>query len=116
MHDYDVSVSVTAGPGYLLVSVAGECDTTTGQQCRDALMPQACRAPRRLIVDLSGVDFMDCAGVRVLLAVHAAAAARGSLLVLACPKPIVARVLSLTGAGVVIPVAGSVAAALGCGR
>jgi anti-anti-sigma factor len=116
MHDYDVSVSVTAGPGYLLVSVAGDCDTTTGQQYRAALMPQARRASRRLIVELSGVDFMDCAGVQMLLAVRAAAAARGSLLVLACPQPIVARVLSVTGADAVIPVAGSVAAALGCGR
>lgn len=79
-------------------------------------MPQACRVSRLLIVELSGVHFMDCAGVRMLLAARAAAVARGSLLVLACPQPIVARVLSLTGADAVIPVAGSLAAALGCGR
>jgi anti-anti-sigma factor len=116
MSDEALSISVRAGPGYVVLSVAGSCDVTTAQQCRNALIPEAGRAARRrLIVELSGLGFMDCAGVRVLLAVNTAAAGRGNPLVVARLRPIVARVLSLTGADEVIPVAASVSEAVALG-
>ena len=57
----------------------------------------------RVIVDLSGVCFIGSLGVHVLLDA-ARVRRRGGSLSLVSPEPIVARMLSLTGAGELIPV------------
>ena len=53
--------------------------------------------PRALQVDLSRVEFLDCAGISGLLACQAEAAAIGCRLTVCHPRPIVARILRLTG-------------------
>ena len=50
-----------------------------------------------LIVDLAGLAFTDCAGMRALAAAAKQARQAGSGLVLAAPGPLVLRVLDLTG-------------------
>ena len=47
-------------------------------------------------VDCSRLDFIDAAGIRVLLAAHGVCAARGSRLVVVDPSRQVRRVLGLT--------------------
>ena len=54
-------------------------------------------APHALQVDLSRVDYLDCAGISGLLACQAEAAAIGCRLTVCHPRPIVARILRLTG-------------------
>jgi len=102
-----LTTSVTAEESYIVVTLAGEVDVTTAQQMRDVLMSQAAQGTPRLIVDLSGLGFMDSSGVRVLLTVRGALEASGRTLALASPQPVVARMLSLVGADQLIPVYGS---------
>ena len=100
----ELEISVTAGPAHTLVAVAGECDLHTGRQLRDVLTSEVSRGVRRLILDLSGLSFMDSTGMQVLLSVRAVLTVRGGVLALVCPQPVVARILELTGADRVIPV------------
>ena len=95
-----------------MVAVAGELDAVTVPQFRDELMRQVPPAGRRVVVDLSGLQFMDTSAVHVLVSVNNRVMARDGLLVLAGAQPVVARVLSLAGADEVMPVVGIVAEAL----
>ena len=50
-----------------------------------------------LIVDLTGLKFIDCAGTRALAAAARQARQAGGGLVLAAPAPLVRRMFDLTG-------------------
>jgi anti-anti-sigma factor len=54
---------------------------------------------RGLVLDMSGVDFIDSAGLGLLLATHERLRAAQVRLQLADPSPAVLRMLELTGAG-----------------
>jgi anti-anti-sigma factor len=99
-----LEVSVRAGGSSTLVTLAGESDANTRQPLRDLLEPEAKKDVRRLIIDLSGVRFIDSAGVHALVDVRAILHDRDGELVLVAPQPVVARVMSLAGADHLIPV------------
>jgi anti-sigma B factor antagonist len=101
-----------AGPDQAVVSVAGDVDMHTEGQLRDELIRLSQGAARHLVLDLSGVEFMASAGVHVLVAMSAHLEKAGGSLVVACVHPMVARVLSLTGADELVPILPTVAEAL----
>ncbi len=86
-------VSVDSGRDGVL-AVTGDIDLLTAPAVRDAVLAAAAAAPGRgICLDLSGVTFLDCAGVRMLLGAGHCAAQRGCELRLANPRGIVRRVL-----------------------
>lgn len=97
-------VSVTDGDSYSIVGLAGESDVYTYDQLRNALESEVARGHPLLVVDLSGLEFMDSTGVQVLLDIRVMMNDRGGRLVLAAPQTTVARVLNLIGADQLIPV------------
>jgi anti-sigma B factor antagonist len=97
-------VSVTAGHPYTVVALAGECDVYTYDQLRGALESGVAGEARLLVVDLSGLSFMDSTGVQVLLDIRVMMNERDGRLVLVSPRATVARVLNLVGADQLIPV------------
>ena len=101
-------VSVTGGDSYAVVTLAGESDVYTSDQLRGALESEAAKGVALLIVDLSGLEFMDSTGVHVLLDIRVMMKDRGGKLALAQPQSTVARVLNLVGADQLIPVYGTV--------
>ena len=108
-----LAVSAVIGLRHVMVvAVAGDLDAVTVQQFRDELMRQVPAAGRRMVVDLSGLRFMDTSAIHVLVSVNNRVMAGGGLLVLAGAQPVVARVLALAGADEVMPVVGTVAEAL----
>jgi anti-anti-sigma factor len=107
-----LAVSAAAGPRHVVVAVAGDLDAVTVPQFRDELMRRVPDAGRRVVVDLSELQFMDTSAIHVLVSVNNRVMAGGGLLVLAGAQPVVARVLSLAGADEVMPVVGNVADAL----
>jgi anti-anti-sigma factor len=107
-----LAVSAAVGLRHVVVAVAGELDAMTVQQFRDELMRQVPAARRRMVVDLSRLQFMDTSAIHVLVSVNNRVMAGGGLLVLAGAQPVVARVLALAGADEVMPVVGTVADAL----
>jgi anti-sigma B factor antagonist len=95
--------------GVLVITVNGELDaehTADLARCLD----QAKRGRRRILVDLSGVRFMDSAGLDVLVVAQAALGSRLELVV--PPDSSVARLLKLTGSHTNFTVHASYAAAL----
>jgi anti-anti-sigma factor len=100
----ELTISVTAEPAYTLVTLAGECDLHTGRQLRDVLTSEVSRGARRMILDLAGLAFMDSTGMQVLLGVRTVLNVRGGTMALVSPRPVVARILELTGADQYIPV------------
>jgi anti-sigma B factor antagonist len=83
-----LDISIRPGP---VVTISGEIDIQSGPQLRDQLLRTMRRHGARLALDLTGVTFIDCAGINVLLA----ARRRGWLRVIRA-SPRVQRVLALT--------------------
>jgi anti-anti-sigma factor len=61
-------------------------------------------AGRRVIVDLSGVDFLASVGVRALLQNARAMNLRGGVMAVCGARPVVTEVLESAGVGNVVPV------------
>jgi anti-sigma B factor antagonist len=100
------------GPGQAVVSVAGDVDMHSEGRLREELVRLSEAPARQVVLDFSGVEFMASAGVHVLLEMSARLEAAGGSLALACLHPMVARVMSLTGADELVPVLPTVAEAL----
>ena len=112
LHDL-LTYSISHGPCYAVVSVAGEIDLDTEQAFRAALTSALAGGVLRLVVDLAAVSYMGSTGIGVLMGVRRELAANGGSLVLVCPRGKVAQVLKVTGVREVIPVAASMADAVG---
>jgi len=108
-----LTVSVTAresaGEPYTLVEIAGEADVTNTDELRRLLDDEVSQQPRTLIIDLSGLRFMDSSALHALLRVNRSLERQGGVLALVSPQPPVAKVLRLTTADRLIPVFYSVA-------
>ena len=109
---FKVQLGPGSGPGQTVVTVMGDVDMHSEGRLRDALTEAGAIPGGRVVLDLSGVEFMASAGVHVLLDVAGQFEKAGGVLVLAAPQPLVARVLSLTRADELIPMAATVDQAL----
>lgn len=99
----DFTVSVSETDGRSIVTAAGELDAHAAPVLEAETGPASRQPGGRLIVDLTGVDFIDSTGLGVLVgALKHAREADGTLdVVVATPR--VLKVLALTGLDVVIP-------------
>ena len=105
-----LSVSVSAesdasGP-CTVMRLVGEADLNT-QLLREVLSAEAARKPRLLLVDMSGLTFIDSAALHEIVRAHRKLRADGCLLALVSPSPIVTRILQLTGLDQVLPIRAS---------
>jgi anti-sigma B factor antagonist len=108
-----LTVSVTAresaGEPYTLVEVAGEADVTNTDDLRRLLDDEVSQQPRMMIIDLSGLRFMDSSALHTLLRASRSMDRQGGVLALVSPQPAVAKILRLTTADRLIPVFDTVA-------
>jgi anti-sigma B factor antagonist len=86
--------------GTPIVTVSGELDSSNAASLDAAVTTLAAAHPERLVFDLSGLRFMDSAGIAVLVGV----ATKVSAVELRDPSHVVRRVLELTGLTTVLPV------------
>jgi anti-anti-sigma factor len=86
--------------GTPVLAVSGELDMSNAGSLEAAVAAITAQHPARLIFDLSGVRFMDSAGIAVLVG----AATDVSAVVLRDPSPVVRRVIDLTGLAGVLPI------------
>jgi anti-sigma B factor antagonist len=107
----ELSVSVSTADGLggsrTVVRLIGEADVTA-QLLGEVLSAEAAKKPRFLLVDMSGLTFIDSAALHEIVRVDRWLRADGGLLALISPSPSVARVLQLSALDQVIPVHGSV--------
>ncbi|MEU2655081.1 STAS domain-containing protein [Streptomyces sp. NPDC007325] len=95
-----------------VLTVAGELDMETAGRLQERLSDQFGEGRRRLVLDLSDLDFMDSSGLNVLIRAVNRAREDGGDLYLAAPTPAVRRILEITGVTTTIPPFGGVADAL----
>ena len=96
---------------YTLVELVGEADVTNSDALRDVLDAEVAKEPRTLIIDLSGLRFMDSSALHVILRANRAMDRQGGVVSLASPRDPVAKMLRLTAADQLIPVYPSVSEA-----
>jgi anti-anti-sigma factor len=90
-----------AGP---VITLAGEADVSTLGALSDLLTAQLSGGAAQLVIEASGLRFVDAASVRLLAAAGQALRARGGMLVLRHPQPTVRRVLAVLGLNQVVVV------------
>lgn len=108
-----VAARESAGAPYTLIALSGEADVTNSDQLRDLLDTEIAKQPDHVVVDLSGLSFMDSSALHALLRANRALDRVGGVLSLVAPQEPVARMLSLTAADRLVPVYPNLAAAVG---
>jgi anti-anti-sigma factor len=82
----------------IVVAVSGEVDVCTEGPLQQALLRIMRDRGARLLLDVSGVSFMDCAGLRALLTTRRRAELHGGFMRLIATSAAVRRIIELTGA------------------
>jgi anti-sigma B factor antagonist len=87
-----------------VIRPAGELDMATASELDQRIL-SAMRDRRtgHVVVDLDEVEFMDSAGLRMLLTASAVARTNGNRLLLRRPQRAVQRLLEVTGTGALLP-------------
>jgi anti-sigma B factor antagonist len=108
-----VTTASSGGETYALIALSGEADVTNSDALRELLDAEVARQPDTLVLDLSGLRFMDSPALHVILLANRALDRLGGVLALAGPREPVAKMLRLTAADQLIPVYASVREATG---
>jgi anti-sigma B factor antagonist len=80
----------------MTVALAGEYDLSNTEELERALATVAGEA--EVCVDLAAVEFLDCVALGVILTAVHDARARGAAVLLRQPRPLVRRMLEVSGA------------------
>ena len=113
-----LTIRTRRGPGYVVVSVAGEIDIATVDRLRERLSALAVGG-LPLVADLDQVSFIDATGLGALAGAARQAADHGASLHVVCDQPQTRRLFRVTGLDRQIPLARNLAEALralGVGR
>lgn len=97
--------------GWAVLQVRGEVDLYTSPQLRDGITELLDQGTNRIVVDLSGIEFMDSTGLGVLVVGLKRAKERDGEFTLVCREGSVQKILSITGLDKVFSIHGSVAEA-----
>lgn len=90
---------------------SGELDMLLADELRKEWLPAVERhRPDCLVIDLSGVTFMDSSGLGLIVAMHKLQKQHGGSVVLTAPQRLVRRVLAISGIDRVIDVRDGTAA------
>jgi anti-sigma B factor antagonist len=102
----DFSHTVRTEKDRIVVAVDGELDMQTSVEFKQVLMDLVAD-DTDVVVDLSGLTFVDSSGLSALIAVHKRALThvRASMVLDRVP-PFLHRILAVTGLAAVLPVAG----------
>lgn len=98
--------------GHVIVALRGECDIVNAHVLRDRLLELVDGKAPRVVLDLSGLAFIDASGITALIVADERARELGATLILAAARNAVARVLSLTDLDQLFPVYATVSAAV----
>ena len=94
---HDISVTVRAMSTEIYVQLSGELDFATAGHVESRLEDVLRRAPARLVIDLSALDFMDATGLRALLSAERRAEEAGSQVQVIAGEAEPRRLLELCG-------------------
>ncbi len=81
----------------IVLALRGEVDLGSATQLERELREIGQAGPRRIVIDLRELDFMDCTGISVIIRAQQSAHANGHLLALRRGPNQVHRLFELTG-------------------
>ena len=93
----DLVLSTAKVDDLAVVSVGGEVDLDTASQLGDHALEAVRDVSPHVVLDLTGVTFMDSTGLKVLLSVQRRAELAGGSFGVAGPSRSVRKILALTG-------------------
>lgn len=110
-----MALDIRVEDGVTVIAVGGRIDHTSAPAFKDALLPaveQAVAAGPGAVLDMTGLDYISSAGLRILMMAAQAAKAKGGALLSCCLGPVVREIFEISRFSFVIPSADSVAAAV----
>ena len=90
-----LDIQLENGDGYVICRPVGELDAFTVSQFRQSLAELASNP--RILIDMSGVPFVDSAGLGALIGGIRRARELGGDVAVACNRPTLTRLLHTTG-------------------
>lgn len=109
----DLKIDVADRGKWSVITVAGEVDLSSSPALREEFLRLVGLGRYQVIVDLSGVEFLDSTGLGVLVAGLKRLRDNGGDLVLAGPEPRILRLFEITGLTKVFVIHASVEEAVG---
>jgi anti-anti-sigma factor len=103
----EFGVQLTHGENEVTVVLRGELDLATAPAAERALTLAGDGGKKAIVVDLSGLTFMDSTGLRLVLALHRRCQAEPRKLVIRPGPPAVQRVFEVTNVEEILPFSGS---------
>ena len=89
--------------GHTVLEFRGEIDIAAADEIVPHLDRATGRPGARVVLDLSGVEFFDCSGLRLLYRARGRVLGHGGELHLVCAHPLTLRVLRITGLSRLLP-------------
>jgi anti-anti-sigma factor len=99
-------------PGAVVLAPVGDIDFGSHEALRAAAADALARGRVRLVLDLSGVRICDSTGLSMFVDLHRQTRERGGWLRLAATRPLLAKTLGITRLDGLLPIYGTVDAAL----
>jgi anti-anti-sigma factor len=98
-----LTIDVRSDPSGTRARVEGDIDISVVTPVQEILLQAIHTHGPLLLLDLSGVSFLDCAGLRALVMTRRRVELHGGSLQLVAPSAAVRRILRLTGLQELIP-------------
>ncbi|MDL5205515.1 anti-sigma factor antagonist [Streptomyces sp. ALI-76-A] len=98
--------------GHTVLEFHGEIDIAAAAEIIPYLDRATGQPDARVVIDLSGVEFFDCSGLRLLYRARGRTLDQGGRLLLVCTHPLTLRVLRVTGLARLLPPMPTLKAAL----
>jgi anti-sigma B factor antagonist len=103
--------SSTRGDATVL-TVTGELDLANAPAFRQRIVDLVAHDVRRIVVDLGALDYLDSAGLGMIVAAYKRVRTHGGALAIACDEPRILKPFEITDLGRVLAIAPTVGAAL----
>jgi anti-sigma B factor antagonist len=102
--------------GTMVIAVEGDADMTAAVKFNESFFSAARSGVRRVVADLTAVDFIDTTMLNALVVGHRRMARDNGIFAVVCSGPRVMRVLEITGLGQILDVFASRGEALAHAR
>ncbi|WP_217143476.1 anti-sigma factor antagonist [Streptomyces sp. AC627_RSS907] len=102
--------------GHTVLEFRGEIDIASAAEIVPHLDRETGRPRARVVIDLSGIEFFDCSGLRLLYRARRQALDRGGQVHLVCAHPLTLHMLRITGLARLLPPRPTLQEALGLTR
>jgi anti-sigma B factor antagonist len=101
-----------AGEGTAVLALAGEVDVSNTAQVREAALKLLSDGVSKLVIDLTATEYMDSAGLGMLVGLLKRLNESGGKMAIAGARPGVGRLFTITGLNRIFALYGEVATAL----